>query len=82
MDLDTTIVSWNPFFKNEICFVEKIGMEKETSISKAKMFHLLEHMANQSQVLDDKSNRYGFENNNIQYIVMGVENVTIYTVVY
>jgi hypothetical protein len=53
VDLDTTIILWNLSSKSETCIVEKTTMEKEIFIPKAMTFHLLEHMANQSQAIDD-----------------------------
>ena len=39
--------------KIETCIVEKVIVPKEISIPKAMTFHLLEHMANQSEAIDD-----------------------------
>ena len=53
VDLETGIISWNPPSKFETCIVEKALVPKEISIPKAMTFHLLEHMANQSEAIDD-----------------------------
>ena len=53
MDLDMAIISWNPPSKLETCIVEKAIVPKEISIPKAMTFHLLEHMANQSEAIND-----------------------------
>ena len=53
VDLDTAIISWSPQSKLETCIVEKTMVPKEISIPKAMTFHLLEHMANQSEAIDD-----------------------------
>ena len=53
MDLETTIISWSAPPKLETCIVEKAIVPKEIPIPKAMTFHLLEHMANQSEAIDD-----------------------------
>ena len=52
MDLDTAIISWSPPSKLETCIVEKAIVPKEIFIPKAMTFHLLDHMANQSEAID------------------------------
>ena len=69
MDLDTTITSWVPSSQIEICMVEQHIVQKEISIPKAMTFHLLEHMANQSQTTNDEqvdNNAQKIENNDLE----------------
>ena len=69
MDLDTAIISWNPLPKLETCIVEKAIVSKEISIPKAMIFHLLEHMANQSEAIDDahlESDKHIVEMNDLE----------------
>ena len=49
MDLETAIISWNPPLKSETSTVDKAFAPKEISIPNAMTFHLLQHMANQSE---------------------------------
>ena len=48
------IISWSPPLKTETSAVGKAVASKEISIPKAMTFHLLHHMANQSEVIDDE----------------------------
>ena len=69
MDLDTTIISWSPLPKLETCIVEKAIVPKEISIRKTMTFHLLEHMANQSEAIDDarlKNDKHRVEINDLE----------------
>ena len=69
VDLETKIISWNPPSKFETCIVEKALVPKEISIPKAMIFHLLEHMANQSEAIDDaclESDKHIAEQNDIE----------------
>ena len=54
VDVETAIISWNPPLKTETSAVEKVIAPKEISIPKAMTFHLLQHMANQSEAIDDE----------------------------
>ena len=54
VDLETTIISWSSPLKTETSAVDKAIAPKEISIPKAMTFHLLQHMANQSEAIDDK----------------------------
>ena len=53
VELDTAIISWSPPPKLKTYIVEKAIVPKEISIPKAMTFHLLEHMANQFEAIDD-----------------------------
>ena len=69
VDLDTAIISWSSQSKLETCIVEKTMVPKEISIPKAMTFHLLEHMANQSEAIDDarlKSDKHIVEMNDLE----------------
>ena len=69
VDLDTAITSWVPSPKIETCMVEKHIVQKEISIPKAMTFHLLEHMANQSQTTNDvhvDNNAHAIEDNDLE----------------
>jgi hypothetical protein len=69
VDLDTAITSWVPSPKIETCMVEKTIVQKEISIPKAMTFHLLEHMANQSQTTNDEqvdNNAHATEDNDFE----------------
>ena len=55
------IISWNPPLKIETSVVEKAIAPKEISTPKVMTFHLLQHIANQSEAIDDehlKSDRH------------------------
>ena len=55
--------------KTKFCMVEKAAMPKEISIPKAMTFHLLEHMTNQSEAIDDEhleSDKHVLEGNNLE----------------
>ena len=54
VDLETTIISWSPPLKTETFVVEKTIVPKGISIPKAMTFHLLQHVANQSEAIDDE----------------------------
>ena len=54
MDLETAIISWSPPLRTETSAVDKAIAPKEISIPKAMTFHLLQHMGNQSEVIDDE----------------------------
>ena len=69
VDLETAIISWSPPLKTETSMVEKTVAPKEISILKAMTFHLLQHMENQSEAIDDehlKSDRHVPEGNAIE----------------
>ena len=69
VDLETAIISWCPPLKTETSIVEKIVAPKEISIPKAMTFHLLQHMANQSEAIDDEhleSDRHVPEGNDLK----------------
>ena len=69
VDLETAIISWSPLLKTETFAVEKTVVSKEISIPKAMTFHLLQHMANQSEAIDDEhleSDRHVREGNALE----------------
>jgi hypothetical protein len=69
VDLDTTITSWVPSPEIETCMVKKHIVQKEISIPKAMTFHLLEHMANQSQTTNNEqvdNNAHATEDNDLE----------------
>ena len=69
VDLDTAIISWSPPSKLDTCIVEKAIVPKEISIPKAMTFHLLEHMINQSEAIDDahlESDKHIVEMNDLE----------------
>ena len=54
VDLETAIISWIPHLKTETSMVEKAVAPKEIFIPKAMAFHLLQHMANQFEAINDE----------------------------
>ena len=55
VDVDAAITSWkNQSKKNETCIVDGIGMEREISIPKVQVHHLIQHMAHQIDAIDDE----------------------------
>ena len=40
--------------KTETCIVDGIGIKREISIPKAQPYHLIQHMAQQMDVVDDE----------------------------
>ena len=69
VDLEIAIISWSPPLRTETSAVEKAIAPKEISIPKAMTFHLLQHMANQSEAIDDehlKSDRHVPERNALE----------------
>ena len=54
MDLETAIISRSPPLRTKTFTVDKAVAPKEISIPKAMTFHLLQHMANQSEAIDDE----------------------------
>ena len=69
MDLETAIISWSPPLKTETFVVAKAIAPKEISIPKAMTFLLLQHMANQSEAIDDEhleSDRHVLEGNALE----------------
>ena len=69
VDLDMAIISWSPLLKLKTCIVEKTILPKEISIPKAMTFHLLEHMENQYEAIDDarlESNKHIIEINDLE----------------
>ena len=69
MDLETAIISWRLPLRTETSAVEKAIAPKEISIPKAMTFYLLQHMANQSEAIDDehlKSDRHVPERNALE----------------
>ena len=69
VDLETAIISWSPPLRTETSAVDKAVASKEISIPKAMTFHLLQHMAKQSEVIDDEhleSDRHVPERNGLE----------------
>ena len=69
VDLEMAIISWNPSLKTETSTVEKVVASKEISIPKAMTFHLLQHIANQSEAINDEhleSDRHVLEGNALE----------------
>ena len=55
MDVDVAITSWeNQSKKSETCIVDGIRTEREISIPKAQTYHLIQHMAQQMDAVDDE----------------------------
>ena len=69
MDLETTIISWSPPLRIEPSAIDKAVVQKEISIPKAMTFYLLQHIANQSEAIDDEhleSDRHVLERNALE----------------
>ena len=69
VDLEMAIISWSPPLKTETSAVDKAVTSKEISIPKAMTFHLLQHMANQSEAIDDEhleSDKHVLERNALE----------------
>ena len=69
VDLETAIISWSPPLRTETSAVDKAVASKEISIPKAMTFHLLQHMANQSEAIGDEhleSDRHVPERNGLE----------------
>ena len=65
MDVDTTITSWKSSKGAETCVAYRNTTKKEISIPKDQIFHLLEHMANHAEAIDEEhlaSDRHALEN--------------------
>ena len=55
VNIDAAITSWgNLSKKSETCIVDGIGIEREISILKAQAYHLIQHMAQQMDAVDDE----------------------------
>ena len=55
MDIDAAITSWeNQSMKSETCIIDSIGTERKISIPKAQTYHLIQHMAQQMDAVDDE----------------------------
>ena len=69
VDLETAIISWSPPLKTETSAVDKAVAYKEISIPKAMTFHLLKHMENQFEAIDDEdleSDKHVLERNALE----------------
>ena len=55
VDLETAIISWSPPLRAKTSGVDKAVAPKEISIPKAMTFHLLQHMANQFEAIDNEN---------------------------
>ena len=55
MDIDAAITSWeNQSKKSKTCIVDDMRTEKEISILKAQVYHLIQYMAQQMDTVDDE----------------------------
>ena len=55
VDIDAIITSWkNLSKKSETYIVDGIGTEREISILKAQAYHLIQHMSQQMDAVDDE----------------------------
>ena len=54
VDLETAIISWSPPLRMETSAIDKTITPKELSIPKAMTFHLLQHIENQPEAIDDE----------------------------